>query len=82
MIPEGKASAQATSQYLPLTAIQVATITAQAGGVELDRSARDRSGKYRATGGRLSIAQSILGGRNVTGTVTLSGNAPASVSTS
>jgi uncharacterized protein (TIGR03437 family) len=76
-IPEGRASADTLVTTSSLTAIQTAIITGQAGGVLLTVGLEiDPPNTVELVG--LSVApSSILGGRNVTGTVTLSGNAPA-----
>ena len=76
-IPEGKASADTLVTTSTLTATQAAIITAQAGGVVLTVVLEiDPANTVELVG--LSVApNSILGGRNVTGTVTLSGNAPS-----
>ena len=75
-IPEGRASADTLVTTSCLTATQAATITAQAGGVTLTASLEiDPANTVDLVG--LSVGpDSILGGRKVTGTVTLSGNAP------
>jgi hypothetical protein len=77
-IPEGSASADSLVTTSSLTATQAAILTAQAGGVTLTVPLEiDPANTVELVG--LSISpDSILGGRNVTGTVTLSGNAPAS----
>jgi len=76
-IPEGKASADTIVTTSFLTATQAAILTAQAGGVVLTVVLEiDPANTVELVG--LSIApNSVLGGRNVTGTVTLSGSAPA-----
>jgi hypothetical protein len=76
-IPEGKAFADTPVTTSSLTAVQTAILTAQAGGVTLTASLEiDPANTVELSG--LSVAPaSTLGGRNVTGTVTLSGNAPA-----
>jgi hypothetical protein len=75
-IPEGKASAQTTIATSAVNATQAATITAQAGGVTETASLQIDPASSVQLAGLSTSAGSILGGRNLTGTVTLAGNAP------
>jgi uncharacterized protein (TIGR03437 family) len=76
-IPEGRVSADTPVTTSSLTASQAAIITAQGGGVTLTVPLEiDPANTVELVGLTIS-PDSILGGRNVTGTVTLSGNAPA-----
>jgi uncharacterized protein (TIGR03437 family) len=75
-IPQGQASAQTSIATSAVNVVQAVTISAQAGGVtrtaplEIDPA-------NTVTLEALSVSPaSILGGKNLTGTVTLSGNAP------
>jgi|GEM_PF-3414527 len=75
-IPGGKASAQTTIATSAVNATQGATITAQAGGVTETASLQiDPANSVQLAGLSASLG-SILGGKNLTGTVTLNGNAP------
>ena len=75
-IPQGQASAGTTIATSAVNAVQAVTISGQAGGVTRTASLEiDPASTVKLTA--LSISPgSILGGKNLTGTVTLSGNAP------
>jgi uncharacterized protein (TIGR03437 family) len=76
-IPEGSATTQTTINTLPGPATINATITAEARGVALNAKLEiDPVNAVQLTGISV-LPASVLGGRNVVGTVTLSGNAPA-----
>jgi hypothetical protein len=75
-IPPGQASAQTTVATSAVNAVQGVTISAQAGGVTRTAPLEiDPANTVTLTGLSLSQA-SIPGGKNLTGTVTLSSNAP------
>jgi uncharacterized protein (TIGR03437 family) len=75
-IPEGKTSAPATVATSAVNGTQGVTITAQAGGVTETASLQiDPANSVQLAGLSASLG-SILGGKNLTGTVTLTGNAP------
>ncbi len=75
-IPQGKASAQTTVSTSAVNAVQGVTINAQAGGVTQSASLEiDPANTVQLAALSVSRA-SILGGKNLTGTVTLSSNAP------
>jgi len=75
-IPEGKTSAQTTVSTSAVNGTQGVTITAQAGGVTETASLQiDPANSVQVTGLSTSLG-SILGGKSLTGTVTLTGNAP------
>ena len=75
-IPQGQASAQTTIATSAVNVVQAVTISAQAGGVtrtaplEIDPANTVQLEALSVSPG------SILGGKNLTGTVTLSANAP------
>jgi uncharacterized protein (TIGR03437 family) len=75
-ISQGQASAQTTVATSAVNAVQAVTISGQAGGVTQNVSLEiDPANTVQLTG--LSVSPgSILGGKNLTGTVTLSSNAP------
>jgi hypothetical protein len=75
-IPQGQASAQTTVATSAVNVVQAVTISAQAGGVTQTASLEiDPANTVQLTA--LSVSPgSILGGKNLTGTLTLSGNAP------
>jgi hypothetical protein len=75
-IPQGRASAQTTVATSTVNAVQVVTINAQAGGVTRTASLEIDPANTVQLGGLSVSLGSILGGRNLTGTVTLNGNAP------
>lgn len=76
-IPEGKASAQTSVATTALANASVATITAQAGGIAQTASLEiDPANTVQLATLSTSIA-TVVGGRTLTGTVSLSGNAPA-----
>jgi uncharacterized protein (TIGR03437 family) len=75
-IPQGQASAQTTVATSAVNVVQAVTISAQAGGVTLT-APLEIDPANTVTLEALSVSPgSILGGKNLTGTVTLSGNAP------
>ena len=75
-ISQGEASAQTTVATSVVSAVQGVTISAQAGGVTRTAPLEiDPANTVKLTA--LSVSPgSILGGKNLTGTVVLSGNAP------
>jgi trimeric autotransporter adhesin len=75
-IQQGHASAQTTVATSAVNTVQAVTISAQAGGVTQTAPLEiSPANTVQLTG--LSVSPgSILGGKNVTGTVVLSGNAP------
>ena len=75
-IPQGQASVQNTITTSAVNAVQAVTISAQAGGVTRTAPLEiDPANTVQLEG--LSVSPgSILGGKNLTGTVTLSSNAP------
>ena len=75
-IPQGSASAQTTVATSPVNGVQTVAITAQAGGMTQTAQLEiDPANTVQLTG--LSVSSgSILGGKNLTGNVTLSSNAP------
>ncbi len=76
-IPEGKASGQTTVATSAVNATQAVTITAQAGAAAQTASLEiDPASTVQLAGLSVSLG-SILGGKNLTGTVTLTGNAPS-----
>ena len=78
-IPEGKTSAQTTVTTSAVNGTQGVTITAQAGGVTETASLEiDPANSVQLVGLSVSVG-SILGGKSLTGTVTLSGNALGSI---
>ena len=71
-------AASATATVTTGNAAGNATITAQAGGVSVSTSLEvDAANAAQLTGMAVSGGNSVLGGRTVTGTVTLAANAPA-----
>jgi uncharacterized protein (TIGR03437 family) len=78
VIPEGKAFAQTTVNTLTVPAPITPTITVQAGAVTLSVPLEIDPVNTVQLSAVSVTPQSVLGGRNVVGTVTLSGNAPAS----
>jgi uncharacterized protein (TIGR03437 family) len=75
-IPEGKTFAQTTVATSAVNGTQAVTITAQAGGVTETASLQiDPANSVQLAGLSTSLG-SILGGKSLTGTVTLTGNAP------
>jgi hypothetical protein len=75
-IPQGQASMQTTIATSAVNVVQAVTISAQAGGVTLTAPLEiDPANTVQLEALSVSPA-SILGGKNLTGTVTLSGNAP------
>jgi hypothetical protein len=75
-IPQGQASAQTTIATSAVNVVQAVTISAQAGGVTLT-APLEVDPANTVTLEALSVSPgSTLGGKNLTGTVTLSGNAP------
>ncbi len=75
-VPSGKASAQTTITTAPITATTGATIIASGSGTTLTATLEiDPVNTVQLAGLALS-AGSLLGGSNLTGTVTLSGTAP------
>ena len=76
VIPQGKASVQTTVATSAVSDTQAATITAQAGAVTRTAPLEiDPASAAQVAGVSVPVA-SILGGKNLTGTVTLNGNAP------
>jgi hypothetical protein len=76
-IPEGAASAQTTVATSAVNATQAVTITAQAGAAAQTASLEiDPASTVQLAGLSVSLG-SILGGKNLTGTVTLTGSAPS-----
>jgi uncharacterized protein (TIGR03437 family) len=75
-IPQGQASAQTTIATSAVNLVQAVTISAQAGGVTRTAPLEiDPANTVQLEG--LSVSPgSLLGGKNLTGTVTLSSNAP------
>jgi uncharacterized protein (TIGR03437 family) len=75
-IPQGSASAQTTVATSPVNGVQTVAINAQAGGMTQTAQLEiDPANTVQLTG--LSVSSgSILGGKNLTGNVTLSSNAP------
>jgi uncharacterized protein (TIGR03437 family) len=75
-IPQGQASLQTTVATSSVNVTQAVTISAQAGGVTQTAQLEiDPANTVQLTG--LSVSSgSILGGKSLTGTVTLSANAP------
>ena len=81
-IPEGKASAQTTVATSAVSATQAVTITAQAGAMAQSVPLEiDPASSVQLAALSTSVA-SILGGRSLTGTVTLTGNSPGNVNIS
>lgn len=76
-IPEGKSSAQTTVATSALSATLSATITAQAGGETQTASLQIDPANTVQLAAVSTSSTSLLGGRSLTGTVTLTGNAPA-----
>ena len=75
-IPQGSASAQANIATSAVNAVQAVTIDAQAGGVTRTAALEiDPANTVQLAGLSVSLG-SILGGKTLTGTVTLNGNAP------
>ena len=75
-IPEGKASAQTTVATSAVNGTQGVTITAQAAGVTQTATLEiDPASTVQLAGLSTSLG-SILGGKSLTGTLTLNGNAP------
>jgi uncharacterized protein (TIGR03437 family) len=75
-IPQGQASAQTTVATSAVNGVQGVTIDAQAGGVTRTAPLEiDPASTVQLAGLSVSLG-SILGGKNLTGTVTLNGNAP------
>ena len=75
MVPAGKASTQATVSTLTVTLIQTATITGSAGVNQTAALEIDPANALHVS--TLSVASaSVLGGRNASATVTLTGPAP------
>ena len=81
-IPQGQASATTSVATSTVAATLTATITAQAGGLTQTASLEiDPASTVQLAGLSLSLG-SILGGKNLTGTVTLTGNSPGNVNIS
>ena len=81
-ILEGKASAQTTVATSAVSATQAVTITAQAGAMAQSVPLEiDPASSVQLAALSTSVA-SILGGRSLTGTVTLTGNSPGNVNIS
>jgi uncharacterized protein (TIGR03437 family) len=76
-IPEGKASADTTVATTTVATSATATITAQAGAVTQTASLQIDPANLVQLSALSTSFTSILGGRNLTGTVTLTGNAAA-----
>ena len=74
-VPAGKASTQVTVSTLQVTTVKTATITGQAGGSQTAALEIDPANALQIS--TFSVASaSVLGGRNATATVTLTGTAP------
>jgi uncharacterized protein (TIGR03437 family) len=75
-IPQGQSTTQTNISTSAVNATQAVTISAQAGGVTQTAQLEiDPANTVQLAAVSVSLA-SILGGKNLTGTVTLSGNAP------
>jgi len=74
-VPAGKAAIQVTVSTLTVTSVQTATITGTAGVSQTAQLEIDPANALQVS--TLSVASaSVLGGRNVSATVTLTGTAP------
>jgi uncharacterized protein (TIGR03437 family) len=75
-VPAGQASTQVTISTSPVTTVQTVTITAQAAGVTQTAALEIDPANALAVSMLSVTPASVLGGRNVSATVTLTGTAP------